>query len=106
MIIATALSKNGVIIRLTDERWQHIVITHLEISADNFPKIMKVITTPDFILKGNKGELLAVKKISSKKTWIVVPYKEESLEDGFVLTTYFTSDLFWLLKKEIIWNKE
>lgn len=106
MIIATALSKNGVLIRLTDERWQHIVITHLEISTDDFPKIMKVITNPDFILKGSKGEFLAVKKMSRKKTWIVVPYREVNQQDGFVLTAYFTSDLFWLLKKEIIWSKE
>lgn len=106
MIIATALSKNGVFIRLTSERWQHILLTHLEINLDDFSKIMKVITNPDFILKGSKEEFLAVKKMSRKRTWIVVPYKEVSQEDGFVLTVYFTSNLFWLLKKEIIWSKE
>lgn len=106
MILATAFSKNGVPIRLTSERWQHIVLTHLEIDPDDFQKIIKIITNPDLILKGNKGELIAVKKMPRKKAWIVVPYKEVSQEDGFVLTTYFTSDLFWLLKKEIIWSKE
>lgn len=106
MILATAFSKNDAPIRLTEERWQHIVLTHLEINPDDFSKIMEIISNPDFILKGNKGELLAIRKIASKKTWIVVPYKEVNQEDGFVLTAYFTNDLFWLLKKEIIWNKE
>lgn len=106
MILATAFSKNNVPIRLTEERWKHIVLTHLEINPDDFSKVMEIISNPDFILKGNKEELLAVRKLSSKKTWIVVPYKEVNQEDGFVLTAYFTNDLFWLLKKEIIWNKE
>lgn len=105
MILSIATSKNNVLIRLTRERWRHIVITHQEMDGNDFSKIMKIITDPDFILKGNKGELLAVKKVLRNKLWIVVPYKEVSRQDGFVLTAYFTNDLFWLLKKEILWNK-
>lgn len=106
MILTTAISKNGTLIRLTKERWQHILLTHQEINSDDFSEIIKIIAYPDFILKGNKREFLAVKKKPRKKVWLVVPYREVSQEDGFVLTAYFTSDLFWLLKKEIIWNKE
>jgi len=106
MLLTKALSKNNVTIRLTSERWHHIVIAHQEIRDDDFPKIMKVISEPDFILKGNKGEYLAVKRITGKENWLVVPYKEVSQEDGFVLTAYFSSNLIWLLKKEIIWNKQ
>lgn len=106
MTIATATSKNGVLIRLTDERWQHITDVHLEIPKDNSPKVMKVIKSPEFILKGSKGELLAIQKVPRKKLWIVVPYKEITKQDGFVLTAYFTSDLTWLLKKEILWSKQ
>lgn len=105
MIIATAVSKNGVSIRLMEERWKHIVTTHQEFSLSSVSKIMNVVSDPDFILKGGEGELLAVRKVSRKKLWIVVPYRELSNEDGFILTAYFTSDLTWLLKKEIIWNK-
>ena len=65
---------------------------------------MKVISKPDFILQGSKGECLAVKKITGRKNWFVVPYKEVNQSDGFVLTAYFSSDLAWLLKKEIIWS--
>lgn len=105
MIIATALSKNNVPIRLTNERWEHITLNHQEIATGDFNRFMRVISNPDFILKGDKGELLAIQKGSGKKLWIVVPYKEVSQDDGFVLTVYFTSDLTWLFKKEIIWSK-
>lgn len=105
MVIATALSKNHVPIRLTDERWEHIILNHQEIGDNDFPKFMEVIKNPEFILKGNKGELLAIQRVSGKKLWIVVPYKELTKKDGFVLTAYFTSDLTWLFKKEIIWSK-
>lgn len=106
MTLAITISRNNVPIRLTEERWQHILLTHLEINPNDVSKVMNIISNPDFILQGSKGELLAVKETSSNKAWIVVPYKEVSQEDGFILTAYFTSDLFWLRKKEIVWNKE
>lgn len=106
MLLAKAISKNNVTIRLTTERWQHILKTHNEIGNNDSPKIMRVIAKPDFILKGSKEECIAVKKITGKKNWLVVPYKEVSQEDGFVITAYFSSDLAWLLKKEIIWSKQ
>ena len=106
MTIATAISNNGVLIRLTEERWSHILLTHQEIRANDFNRLIKVISRPEFILKGSKGELLAIQKVPRKKLWIVVPYKELTKLDGFVLTVYFTSDLNWLFKKEIIWSKQ
>lgn len=113
VILATVISKNGVPIRLTEERWNHTILTHQEIEPNDFNKFMKVISNPELILKGSKGELLAIQKVSRKKIWIVVPYKETlplrgkevTKKDGFVLTCYFTSDLTWLLKKEIVWSK-
>lgn len=106
MVLATAKSKSRVLIRLTDERWQHIITTHLEVNPDDFSTVMEVISNPDFILKGGRGELLAVKKISGKKIWIVVPYKEISQQDGFVVTAYKTTDVHWLLQREVLWSKE
>lgn len=38
--------------------------------------------------------------------WFVVVYKEVNKTDGFIVTAYFTSDIKWLLKKEIIWEKQ
>lgn len=83
MILATALSKNGVTIRLTDERLNHIISSHLEISPSEYKAVINVVENPDFILQGDTGELLAVKKKPRKKMWLVVPYKEVTEEDGF-----------------------
>lgn len=62
MIIATALSNNGTLIRLTSERWLHIITSHIEISPTDFSTIVNVVEDPDIILKGDRGELLAIKK--------------------------------------------
>ncbi len=106
MLLAKVLSKNKVTIRLTLERWQHIITSHLEIDSEDYKSVMETVKDPDIIFEGDQGELLAVKKKSGKKVWIVVPYKEINKEDGFVLTAYFTTDSGWLFRKEIIWNKK
>lgn len=106
MVLGTATSINGAKIRLTQERWIHITTSHLEFDPDDYKTILDVIGNPDIILKGDTGELLATKKQSRKRVWIVVAYKEVTKQDGFVLTAYFTSDLTWLFKKEIVWSKQ
>lgn len=105
MDTATTLSKNKVKIRLTQERWQHIVSSHKELENAKPSTVLLAIKNPDMILKGDVGELLAVKNFK-KDCWLVVPYKEIDLRDGFVLTAYLTTNLKWIFKKEIIWNKE
>lgn len=105
MNIGTARSKNGVTIRLTDERWLHITSSHKEIAPGDFSATLTVIKQPDVIFQGDTGELLAVRKRPRKKDWIVVAYKETDATDGFVLTAYVTTDFRWLLKRKILWNK-
>ena len=106
MILGSVKSVDGVKIRLTQERWNHITTSHLEFDPDDYKIILHVIRKPNFILKGDFGELLAVKKQARKNSWIVVPYKELSQTDGFILTAYLTTDSSWLFQKEIIWNKQ
>ena len=106
MILGSVKSVDGVKIRLTQERWNHITTSHLEFDPDDYKTILHVIRKPNFILKGDFGELLAVKKQARKNSWIVVPYKELSQTDGFILTAYLTTDSSWLFQKEIIWNKQ
>lgn len=106
MIIGTAISKSGTTIRLTEERWLHIVYSHREIDLSDFSKTLDLIENPDFILKGEREELLAVKKRAGRKEWFVVIYKEINKIDGFVIIAYLTSDLRWLLKREVVWNKK
>lgn len=105
MILATILSKNKIPIRLTEERWLHIITSHKELTTSDLPKITNAIKNPDAILKGDTGEFLAIKKKPGKKTWIVVAYKEIGKQDGFVVTAYITTDSRWLFKKDILWNK-
>lgn len=51
MILALGKSIKGVQIRLTNERWEHIITSHLEINSKDFSKVMKVVTSPNLILK-------------------------------------------------------
>ena len=52
-------SANGVPIRLTDERWWHIVEEHAELSELRF-EILDAVSSPDRVVAGNAGEFLAV----------------------------------------------
>lgn len=106
MILGIVKSINGVQIRLTQERWDHITTSHLELDPKGYERILNTVKGPDIVLKGDTGEQLAVKKQSRKRAWIVVAYKESTKEDGFVLTAYLTTDSRWLFQKEIIWSKE
>lgn len=106
LLLGTATSKNGNTIHLTEERWLHIVSTHKEIDPTGFSGVLEAIQNPDFILKGYKDELLAVKKKVGRSRWLVVPYKETAGREGFVLTAYITTDARWLFKKESVWSKK
>lgn len=106
MVLGTVTSINGVTIRLTEERWTHIITSHLEFDPDDYKIVLNIVENPDAILNGDTGELLATKKIARKKAWIVVAYKEASKKDGFILTAYLTTDSSWLFQKEILWNKQ
>lgn len=102
MNLGTAFSKNGILIRLTDERWKHIVRMHPTL-IDKQVNVLNAVKDPEYILEGSKKELLAVSKLT-KRSYIVVIYKE-GITDGFVITAYETTDTLWLFKKEIIWNR-
>ena len=82
-----ARSVNGVPIRLTYERWFHIIENHDDL-ASYFYEVLETVEKPDLIVRGNKGTLKATKHISRKK-WLVVVYRELSKADGFVITAYF-----------------
>ncbi|MBU0702045.1 hypothetical protein KKE26_12285 [bacterium] len=93
-------SVNGVPIRLTYERWYHIVENHDEL-ASCFHEVLDTVGNPEFIVRGNKGILKSAKNIGMKK-WLVVVYKELSKSDGFIITAYL---LDTKPKGEIIWRQ-
>ena len=67
-MVKSAVSKNGVAIRLTDERWAHISEEHSEISQLQ-TEILEAIRDPVRIVEGNAGELLAVRELEWANTW-------------------------------------
>jgi hypothetical protein len=56
-VTPAAFSRNGVPIRLTEERWAHIVEEHGEMQGLG-DEILRTIAAPDRVLAGGFGELL------------------------------------------------
>ena len=48
-------SKNGVLIRLTDERWAHITEEHCELAGLRL-EVLETVGNPTRILEGGKDE--------------------------------------------------
>lgn len=97
------ISKNGIPIRLTEERWFHITENHDDL-AGHYDDVLYAIEDPDYVIEGYKKALIALKKIIKTK-FLAVVYREVSREDGFVITAYFTSKLN--LEREVIrWQKK
>ena len=95
-------STSGKEVRLTDERWLHIVEGHPEM-AGFLHDVLLAVASPDLILQGGSDELLAAVYKREDKMLIVV-YKE-TLTDGFIITSYFTKRIEHVLKRKIIWQK-
>lgn len=95
-----AYSVNKVPIRLTYERWYHVVENHDEL-ASYFYEVLDTVENPQYVIQGNKVCLKATRNIG-KRNWCVVVYKESSKRDGFVITAYF---LDAKPKGEIIWQR-
>jgi len=99
------ISRNGVPIRITDERLKHMFKNHPEMEKE-VDKIVETIENPELILEGDFGELLAVKFYNespvSKNKYLIVAYKEINQEDGFILTAYFARRLS--KRRKILWK--
>ncbi len=59
-------SKNGIKIRITEERWFHITENHDDI-AGFYDDILDCIENPDIIIKGYNDALVALKLFSDNK---------------------------------------
>ena len=96
----TVTSKNGVAIRLTDERWSHITEEHAELAG--FKRdVLETVAQPDRILTGGAGELLAIQKQSDGK--ILVAVYREAVADGFVITAFLTRREAPLNRRKQLW---
>jgi hypothetical protein len=85
------ISKSGVPIRLTEERWFHIVENHDDV-AGYYDWVLQAVEDPDFILRGHGGALIAVKALARRK-YLSVIYRELGRRDGFIITAYFASKI-------------
>lgn len=93
-------SKAGVPVRLTDERWFHIVENHDEV-AGYYDQVLEAVEDPDLILQGYGGALIAAKALGRRK-YLMVIYREIRRKDGFIITAYFTSEA---PRRRIRWRK-
>lgn len=97
------VSKNGVPIRLPEERWIHIVENHDDV-AGYMDDVLGVVENPDLIIKGYREALIALKQISANK-FLAVVYKEIEMVDGFIITAYFSSKIK-LEREVILWKRK
>lgn len=83
-----ARSVNGVGIRLSSERWTHIVESHSEL-AGRLEDVLDAISAPDWVTEGYRGALVAYRPLGRGRSLAVV-YRETSASDGFVVTAFIT----------------
>jgi hypothetical protein len=98
-----ARSVNGIPIRLSDERWRHIVEHHDDL-AGHFHDVLETIASPEAIYDGDAGELLAISGLRMSLLLVVV-YRELSADDGFVITAFFTSRMRQIERRRLVWKR-
>ncbi|MDC8448561.1 MAG: hypothetical protein LV473_09395 [Nitrospira sp.] len=99
-MINRIVSKGGVAIRLTDERWAHITEEHCELAGLR-AEVVETVSHPGRILLGGDGELMAVREVETGKHLVVV-YREQN-DDGFVITAFLTRRVRSLEKRRQVW---
>jgi hypothetical protein len=96
-------SKNNVPVRLTRERWFHVTEEHSEVAGYYF-EVLETVEEPEAIYEGKTGECLAVRE-TEKGKYIVVVYREVSMEDGFIITAFLTRRKMQLERRRKIWQR-
>ena len=93
---------HGVPIRLSDERWRHIVEHHDDL-AGHYHDVLETVAAPDAVYEGSAGELLALRRY--RERYLVVPYRELSKDDGFVITAFFTTRIRQIERRPLAWRR-
>ncbi len=97
--MAIVYSVHDVSIRLSPERWVHIVENHDDLAGYR-DDILRVVEDPDIVVRGYRGSLIAATGYGRKR-YLAVIYKEVSPQDGFIISAYFTSKID---RKKAIWT--
>lgn len=88
-----ALSANGVLIRLTEERWFHVTKHHQELKSFR-ELVLRTVSRPELVyLFPKTGELAAVSRFAALSrvglaSTLAVHYREVSNHDGFIVTAF------------------
>src|SRR6266567_8198445 len=101
MILATVHSLNNVPIRLTEERWEHIVDAH-PYMTQYYEDLLDAVYNPEYIFPGHRGSLIAVAMLSKKRI-LHVMYRELSRDDGFIIKAYIKTSFD---KKKRLWPRD
>ncbi len=97
----SADSINGVPIRLTEERWEHIVSNKPYMEA-YYEKVLDTIERPTWVLRGYAGTLVAVLTLG-RQQYLHVVYREVSRKDGFIITAFIARKVN---RETTIWPKK
>ncbi len=98
---SVAISRAGVPIRLTDERWTHIVAAHPEVIARREETLL-AISAAERVVAGSDGAAMAIRRVAPRKSLVVV-YRELAMLDGFVITAFLTSRRAALDRRLQLW---
>jgi len=101
MILGTATSKNGVVIRLTHERWDHILDARPYMHGYE-DDVLDAVADPQFILRAAGGVLVAIVSFG-RRGFLHVIYKEVTRDDGFIITAYFKTSYN---RRQVIWRTD
>ena len=95
-----AFSVGGVPIRLTSERWLHIVETHDDL-AGYYDDVLAAVEDPEMVLRGYRGALIAIRNYGHRR-YLLVVYRQLSADDGFILTAFFSTEID---RYKVIWKR-
>lgn len=93
-----AYSINSVPIRLTEERWDHIV-SNKPYMASYYDHLFEAIERPAYILRGHSGTQVAIMTLG-RQGYLHVVYRELNQNDGFIITAFISEKLN---RSAIIW---
>ena len=103
MLIVNSI--NGVPIRLTEERWQHITGRHPEMGTLR-EMVLETVAEPDMIQEGDFDEFLAVRlypRTPLTRKYLIVAYRETEPRDGFILTAYLAAKAS--VRRKVLWKR-
>jgi len=98
--VDTSQSVDGIPIRLTPERWLHIVENHDDL-AGYYDEVLDTVADPEVVLPGYGGSLIAVRQLGQRR-YLCVVYRQLSRTDGFIITSYFSRKVD---RKKAVWKR-